>query len=80
MEIVWRNPKIAADPKVSVFSIGYIEEPHRVRVYYLGSFGPDKLWQQYELVVNRKRASFRGECPKCLPMMQVELGGNRRLK
>jgi hypothetical protein len=62
MEIVWRNPKIAADPEVSVFNIGYIEEPHRVRVYYLSSFGPDKLRQQYELVVTRKGARFNSEC------------------
>jgi hypothetical protein len=62
MQIVWRNSKIAVGPVVSVFSIGYVEEPHRVRVYYLSSPGPDKLRQQYELVINRKRASFHFEC------------------
>jgi len=62
MEIVYRNPKIAAGPAVSAFSIGYIEEPHQVRVYYLSSFGSGKLRQQFELVINRKRACFHGEC------------------
>jgi len=60
MEIVWRNPKIVAGPEVSVFSMGHVEEPHRMRVYYLGSFGPGKLRQQYELVVNRNWAGFHG--------------------
>jgi len=31
-----------------------------MRVYYLGSFGPGKLRQQYELVVNRNWAGFHG--------------------
>jgi hypothetical protein len=62
MQVVWRNSKIAAGPAVFVFSIGYVEEPHRVRVYYLSSPGPDKLRQQYELVVNRKWAGFHGKC------------------
>lgn len=61
MEIVWRNSKIAVGSEGSVFSIGYIDEPHRVRVYYLSSFGPEHPGQQYELLVNRKRRIFHGE-------------------
>lgn len=60
MEIVWSNPNKLIDWEVYVFCIGYFEEGDHVQVYYLSSCGLATLRREFEVVVNRSKASFCG--------------------